>query len=63
MDSVALGWLMWIAMFMASVWIRRRVKSPSRVSGNTGRRTAAAQTGPKWEQIAPLDECFEEDDW
>mgnify|MGYP003453995864 CR=1 FL=1 len=25
--------------------------------------TAKKMEGPKWEQIAPLDECFEEDDW
>lgn len=51
--SADIGVLMWVAMFWLSIVIRRRALRKKAVSRNT-------QTGAKWEQIAPMDECFDD---
>lgn len=56
MSSADLGLLMWIAMFALSIWARRAHRR--RVSRNA--RAPHAGTGKKWEQVAPMDECFDD---
>jgi hypothetical protein len=54
MDSAELGWLMWAGAFVLSYLIRRwALRGRKTVSRNT-------QTGAKWEQVAPMDECFDD---
>lgn len=54
MASADLGLLMWITMFALSIWARRAHRR--RVSRNAGPN----RTGKKWEQVAPMDECFDD---
>lgn len=62
MDSAHLGLIMWVTLFTLSWWARRRTLRKAPVSRNT--RARHDGTG-KWEQVAPMDECFDdlEDDW
>lgn len=51
-QSADLGLLMWAALFWFGFWIRRCM---TRKTKAVSRNTAA-----KWEQIAPMDECFDD---
>lgn len=43
-------------------WVRAKAKRA--FEKHEANAMAVSRNGqPKWEQIAPLDECFEEDDW
>lgn len=54
MDTEIAGALMWLGMFSLAWWNKRRHNR--KVSRNTG----PSKTGHKWEQIAPMDECFDD---
>lgn len=51
-QSADLGVLLWAALIWLACWNSRRVRRKA-VSRN-------AKTGHKWEQIAPMDECFDD---
>lgn len=52
-QSADLGLLMWLGLIWLTWWNRQRVlrKKTKAVSRNTA---------AKWEQIAPMDECFDD---
>lgn len=56
MDSASLGALMWLGLFWLAYAIKKRADR-RRVSRNTSARQDG--TG-KWEQVAPMDECFDD---
>lgn len=56
--------LVWCLLFWISLRIRKWGLRRLDELGKTDRVSRNPQTGKKWEQIAPMDECFddEEDD-